>query len=275
MSIKTIKFIQNAVNQLVRTEQKNNSYSLKELVVDGIAGNGTLATIRQQFNIDASWNNERTLVAAIQTLCTREGYGIGEVDGYWGSMTDYGYDKLKHKFSTGEHLPAWREPVTGPTSSTFRWPLEQEAELIKFYGDVGKKQTRIELPYKMKLEWDPKTTITKMTCHEKVAPAVQRILTKVLEHYGEDQIDKLGLNLFSGSLNIRKIRGGERYSTHSWGIAFDFFAAQNKLKWGKDKAAFAKPEYDFWWKCWEDEGAVSLLREKNFDAMHVQFCRVK
>jgi hypothetical protein len=55
----------------------------------------------------------------------------------------------------------------------------------------------------------------------------------------------------------------------------DWDPANNKLKWGKDKATLAGPEYDFWWQCWEEEGAVSLGREQNRDWMHVQFARLK
>jgi hypothetical protein len=99
------------------------------------------------------------------------------------------------------------------------------------------------------------------------------VLNRVLSHYGEEKIKALGLDMFGGCLNVRKIRGGNRYSTHSWGISIDYNPAQNKLRWGKDKAQFAKPEYDMWWKCWEDEGWISLGRLKDYDWMHVQAAR--
>jgi len=49
--------------------------------------------------------------------------------------------------------------------------------------------------------------------------------------------------------------------------------ARNKLRWGKDKTQFAKPEYEQWWKFWEEEGWVSLGRLKNYDWMHAQSAR--
>ncbi|MCF8078467.1 MAG: hypothetical protein K9K88_04215 [Desulfobacterales bacterium] len=42
------------------------------------------------------------------------------------------------------------------------------------------------------------------------------------------------------------------------------------LKWGRDRAHFARTEYDAWWRLWEEEGWVSLGRQRNFDWMHVQ-----
>jgi hypothetical protein len=93
----------------------------------------------------------------------------------------------------------------------------------------------------------------------------------VLQHYGPDKVRQLGLDLFGGCLNVRKMRGGSAWSMHSWGIAFDFDPDRNQLKWGRDRAVFARPEYQKWWELWEEEGAVSLGRARNFDWMHVQF----
>jgi len=45
----------------------------------------------------------------------------------------------------------------------------------------------------------------------------------------------------------------------------------NQLKWGKDRASFAKPVYNDYWKIVEAEGATSLGRSRNFDWMHFQF----
>lgn len=70
------------------------------------------------------------------------------------------------------------------------------------------------------------------------------------------------------------MRGGTQWSTHSWGIAVDFDPARNRLRWGRDHAAFAHPIYNEWWRCWEEEGWVSLGRRRNFDWMHIQACGV-
>lgn len=48
----------------------------------------------------------------------------------------------------------------------------------------------------------------------------------------------------------------------------------NKLLWDRNRAGFAHPDYDAWWRCWEAEGWVSLGRARDFDWMHVQAARV-
>ena len=107
-----------------------------------------------------------------------------------------------------------------------------------------------------------------------MSDSLGRVLAVVLDHYGLDEIKRLRLDLWGGCLNVRKMRGGDRYSMHSWGIALDYDPERNRLKWGRDKASFAKPEYDPWWEAWEQEGWVSLGRQRNFDWMHVQAAKI-
>ena len=83
------------------------------------------------------------------------------------------------------------------------------------------------------------------------------------------------LDIYGGCYAPRKKRGGSTWSTHAWAIALDFDPDRNQLNWGRDKASFARPEYDDWWDCWEAEGWVSLGRERNFDWMHVQAAKLK
>ena len=103
---------------------------------------------------------------------------------------------------------------------------------------------------------------------------MKAVLTKVLELYGIEEIQRLGLDVWSGCVNVRKMRGGTEWSMHSWGIAVDYDDTNNQLKWGRDKARFARPEYDKWWQCWEKEGWESLGRKKNYDWMHVQAAKI-
>ena len=70
------------------------------------------------------------------------------------------------------------------------------------------------------------------------------------------------------------MRGGSQWSMHSWGIAIDFDPDRNQMQWGRDKARLAKPDLETFWRIWEEEGAVSLGRTRNFDWMHVQFSRL-
>jgi hypothetical protein len=143
--------------------------------------------------------------------------------------------------------------------------------MVRFYGEVGENQTKLTLPYELKLAWDPNTAIKRITCHEKVTSAVYNIFEKTLKTYGEKEIKRLRLDLFGGCLNVRRMRGGSAWSIHSWGAAIDLDPNNNQLKWGKERASFAKPIYNDFWKIVETEGGVSLGKVKNFDWMHFQF----
>ena len=129
------------------------------------------------------------------------------------------------------------------------------------------------LPYPMFLAWDKQKEVPRMSCHVFVAPYIERILKETLKHYGPDRIKALGLDLFGGCLNVRKMRGGNSWSMHSWGIAVDLDPDNNELHMGRDKARFAKPEYHTFWNIVESVGAVSLGRTQNYDWMHFQFAK--
>lgn len=249
-----IKFVQNSLG----------------LVADGIVGPMTEQMMQMVDFLPTSWPMERRMVGYIQYKCNEAGYDAGPVDGYWGPQTDSAWDAYVNGVTT------WRDDEgAGGIVDADGWPLQTQTELIKYYGDVGTNQTKVVVPYPHKIAWAPEKTITKITCHEKVADSYIRVLTKVLEHYGQDEIERLHLDMWGGCLNVRKMRGGTKYSTHSWGIAHDYDPANNKLRWKKERALFAKSDYDMWWKFWEEEGWVSLGRTKNYDWMHVQAARVK
>ena len=150
------------------------------------------------------------------------------------------------------------------------WPKQSYNFMTAFYGPVGENQTQIQLPYEMYLAWDEKAKVKKITCNKKCAESLHTIFEQTLKTYGLKDIQKLRLNSFGGCLNVRKMRGGSAWSIHSWGAAVDLDPDRNLLKWGRDKAAFAKKEYDNFWKIVEGEGWTSLGRAKNFDWMHFQ-----
>ena len=115
------------------------------------------------------------------------------------------------------------------TNNGTLWP--RQSQVPKFFGRVGTAQTRIEIPFDMVLAWDTGRRITRMTLHEKVAPSAERALNRIADIYSDAERSTLGLNLFGGSLNVRRMRGGRRYSMHSWGIAIDFDPQRNQLSW--------------------------------------------
>lgn len=264
MNIEMIKLVQSQLNKMYNTMLK----------VDGKAGEETKTALLLVNVLPVEWKIKQKLVGFIQYVATIEGINSGSIDGKWGSQTDFAYSQLKHKLEHGVLPKPWREEeFTGNEEG--QWPLQNEAAMTAFYGEVGTNQGRAKSPYPLKLTWNTRKVIHSFTCHEKIVPAVERVLQKVLDHYGLAEIRRLGLDLWGGALNVRKMRGGTKWSTHAWGTSIDWDTKRNKLPWGADKASLAKPEYDFWWQCWEDEGAVSLGREQNRDWMHVQFARLK
>lgn len=162
------------------------------------------------------------------------------------------------------------------------WPRQGDVPLI--FGGVGERQTTIELPYPMYLAWDKAKMITRMTLHEMVAPSALRVLQHVETIYTTKERRALGIDLFGGSLNVRKMRGGSNYSMHSWGIAIDFDPERNGLyqtrgpvdSRGKPAVAARLSHADAiaFWQAWEIEGWLSLGRARDFDWMHVQAARL-
>ena len=219
------------------------------------------------------WSRTRQMVAFVQSLATDEGIDVGALDGLWGPNTDFGYSSLRFLREHGELPPNWRDIPQPPLTDPHGWPDETEASLRDFYGPVATHQTRIELPYPHKLSWDRNVVLTRLTCHEKVAESLKTVLAKVLDHYGQERISGLALDVFGGCFNKRKKRGGTTWSTHAWAIALDYDPDRNRLHWNREQARFARPEYDAWWRFWEEEGWVSLGRARNFDWMHVQAAR--
>lgn len=150
------------------------------------------------------------------------------------------------------------------------WPKQNYSSMVNYYGSVGTNQTQIILPYQMYLAWDTSVKVKKMTCNKKCAESLHTIFEQALKTYGLKDIQKLRLDSFGGCLNVRKMRGGSSWSIHSWGAAVDLDPDRNLLKWGRDRATFAKKEYEPFWKIVEKESWVSLGRSRNFDWMHFQ-----
>jgi hypothetical protein len=215
----------------------------------------------------------RKLTAYVQLLAKDNSFDPGPIDGLWGPSTQNAYDSLAYLDAHGTPPPAWRDEVP-PKTNPNGWPVEKESRLMEFYGDVGRNQTTIALPYTHRLAWDTNKKVTSFSCHKKVAASVQRVLEKTLAHYGAGGIRDLRLDLWGGCLNVRKKRGGSSWSTHAWGIAIDYDPDNNQLKWGRDRATLARPAYEQWWRFWEEEGWCSLGRLRNFDWMHVQAARI-
>lgn len=238
------------------------------LDTDGFTGPQTIAATNSIADVQAnpSWNDNRKLIATLQSGIKKDGYDAGTIDGLWGQQTQTGYDQMKGQDTN------WRLDE-GAGASDGTWPSQSESNLTRFYGAPGTNQGKVATPYPLKIAWDTGVVVNRFTCHEKLVMPIRRVLERVQDHYG-DQISELGLDLWGGCYNKRKMRGGSQWSTHSWGIAIDWDPSHNQLRWKKDKASLAQPVYNQWWDLWEEEGFTSLGRAKNYDWMHIQAANV-
>jgi len=147
-------------------------------------------------------------------------------------------------------------------------------EIVKKYGkpnETGESYlTTILLPYPMRLAWDLDTKVSKMRCHKLAAEAFLNVFNDLLAHYGMKEIERLGIDLFGGCFNYRKMRGGTSWSKHAWGIAIDLDPARNKLKETAKTARFARPEYQPMIDIFYKHGFISLGVEKNYDWQHFE-----
>jgi hypothetical protein len=147
-------------------------------------------------------------------------------------------------------------------------------EIVKKYGkpnETGEGYlTTILLPYPMKLAWDLDTKVSKMRCHKLAAELFLNVFNDLLAEYGLNEIERLGIDLFGGCFNYRKMRGGTSWSTHAWGIAIDIDPARNKLKETAKTARFARPEYQPMIDIFYKNGFISLGIEKGYDWMHFE-----
>lgn len=146
------------------------------------------------------------------------------------------------------------------------------ADIIKIYGQPGDTDNfvKIALPYPIRIAWDIKVVVNTMMVHKKCSAQFLGAFSDILAHYGLAEIQRLGIDLFGGCYNFRKMRGGNEWSVHSWAAAIDLDPARNPLKATSKTARFARPEYKPMIDIFYKHGLYSLGREKNYDWMHFQ-----
>ena len=261
--------------------QKANLY---KSAIDGKVGPKTreaILKLLKSYSVSTKgWNNHRLKVAGEQALYKSLKIDVGAIDGiddhvlgnarsvYQAKLTLNFRDNVEElvKVEVIKPIPV---KTSGKVTPVRSWPRQKDC--VKFFGKVGTNQDTCVLPFPMVIAWDPKKKVNKFSCHRLVKMPMERIFQRTLEHYGYERIQELRLHYWGGCLNVRKMRGGSSYSMHSWGIAVDLDPDNNQLRWGRDKATFAKPAYNKFWEFVYDEGAISLGKERNFDFMHFQF----
>lgn len=147
------------------------------------------------------------------------------------------------------------------------WPKQNFSSMVAFYGNVGENQVSLTLPYPMRLAWDTTKTVRKITCHAKVCDSLGRILEEILRHYGSlEKVQEARMDLFGGCLNVRRVRGGNSWSIHSWGAAIDLDPSRNTLSMRRNQATMPREVIEIF----EGESWVSMGHARDFDYMHFQ-----
>ena len=154
------------------------------------------------------------------------------------------------------------------------WPTQSEVRRgTSLFGAPGREESLVSIlpAYPLYFEGKP---VRSIRVHRAIAPHVQQSLAEVLQHYGQEEICRLGLDQYGGSYNYRPTSTGNALSMHAWGIALDFAPSSNGLHVQSPRASLSHPDCEAWWQIWEKHGAVSLGRERNYDWMHLQFARL-
>lgn len=153
--------------------------------------------------------------------------------------------------------------------------MKTVSQYIKKFGfpnPTGKGYlVNIDLPYPMRLAWDKTKSVKKISCHKDIAEPLKKVFADILKEYGLEKLRDLGIDLYGGCFNYRKMRGGNNFSVHSWGLAIDLDPERNKLAETSKTARFARPEYKAMIDIFYKHGFKSLGRERNFDWMHFQW----
>lgn len=151
------------------------------------------------------------------------------------------------------------------------WPSQSRVREGKScFGHPGDESAleHVIPPYTLYFEGKPVRTIR---VHHLIAPHVQQALAEVLDHYGQEAIHRLGLDIYGGSYAYRATTTGRAISMHAWGIALDFAPESNAYSFRSPRATLSHEKCIPWWEIWEAHGATSLGRERDYDWMHLQF----
>ena len=129
-------------------------------------------------------------------------------DGFWGP---------KSIAACQAHLKKLM-PVPNP------WPATDQASLTKFYGAPGDESRHASINVEgLGVRYDGKT-VKRITCHEKVAESLLRVI-KSLSHPYPDILAE-----YAGCYNNRAMRGGSTPSLHARAAAIDFAPSTNGNK---------------------------------------------
>jgi hypothetical protein len=255
------------------------------LQVDGIPGRATMAALDARLSASGikgvdRWPDARRLVAAEQIVYRDLGIDVGTIDGLVGEQTRYARSVYEARLKGDASAGTWRDrlPADAPSSGAdgatekrMQWPRQRDVE--SFYGAPGTGFVMLDLPFPMRIAWQPAQSVMRVSVHGKCKDAFARVWRSALARYGHDEIRRLRLDMFGGCANVRKMRGSTRWSMHAFACAWDVDPDRNQLTWSRAQASLDDPAYGPFWDIVYAEGGLSLGRERDHDWMHFQFTR--
>ena len=171
-------------------------------------------------------------------------------DGFWGP---------KSQTACREHLRKLM-PDINP------WPSANSDSLRKFYGAPGDESQLTTFPPPFPMYYDGKL-IRAVRCHKKVAPSLERILTRIGKLLPSNPEIRDEAEDYGGCFNFRLKRGGSSYSLHAYGAAIDLDADDNTFRdsWPMQSDMPLEIMEEFAREGWISGGAFW-----GYDAMHFQ-----
>lgn len=180
-----------------------------------------------------------------QIKAIQEKIGVAQ-DGFWGPKS----------------IAAAQKHLRGLMPSPNPWPKSDQKSLTAFYGAAGDESKLVDLDVRgLGIKYEGKS-ILRVRCHEKIAPALLRVLQRLAKSHPDILAD------YAGCFNNRSMRGGNLPSLHARAAAVDFApdGNGNLVSWPVRASMPFEVMEEF-----AREGALAAGAFWGRDAMHFQF----
>lgn len=150
-------------------------------------------------------------------------------DGVWGKMSDRALTFLELAALTPK--PAGDTILTEYGTVQAKYLRPKGLSNREMYGalPVGELQPLV-LPFEMRLAWNTSVKISYFSVNPLIHKDLLAALTEIRDTLGMGVVQSLGLDMFGGCYNNRKIKGGSVKSTHAWAVSVDLNPRGNPYK---------------------------------------------
>ncbi|NNE50804.1 MAG: M15 family metallopeptidase [Sulfitobacter sp.] len=251
--------------------------------IDGVFGPLSTAAMhrvearhRAAYTFDPTTTTDhRRKTACAQACLNQLDHDAGFIDGWNGHNTTEALNAFLFQITNGTDEQIDRDPEQGFTPPG---NIPRQRDVGQVYGQPGEqiksRLTTIQLPFSLKIDWNLRTSTNKIRVHRDCAPQLEAALIAIRQHYGPDEMNRLGIDRYAGAYNHRRMRGGSSWSMHAYGCAIDFYAQPNGLRVRCPQALFCGAEYQPFLDIMEQHEWLPAIRLWGKDAMHFQRARL-